>query len=150
MDAITLLKADHKKVEDLFKELLELSDTAHAARKKLFTEIDDELSVHAHIEEKIFYPALKAKTETNTDERDEVLEALEEHALVKGMLHELEVLDPKNEAYNAKLQVLSELVKHHVKEEEGTMFPQARELLSTEELKSLGVKLQAAKAKAIA
>ncbi len=79
-----------------------------------------------------------------------MLEALEEHALVKGMLHELEVLDPKNETYNAKLQVLSELVKHHVKEEEGTMFPQAKQLLSTEELKSLGFKLQAAKARAIA
>jgi hemerythrin superfamily protein len=150
MDAISILKADHKKVEGLFKRLLKLGDTAHTARKKLFVEIDAEISVHAHIEEKIFYPALKAKTGPNTDERDEVLEAYEEHALVKGMLHELEALNPKNETYNAKLQVLSELVKHHVKEEEGEMFPQAKKLLSAEELKSLGGKLEAAKAKALA
>ncbi len=148
MDVIALLKADHKKVNGLFKELSTLGDTAHARRKKLFVDIDRELTLHAHVEENIFYPAFKAETKANSDERDEVLEAYEEHALVKTLLHELERLRPTAEPYNAKLQVLSELVEHHVKEEEHEMFKQAKKLLSKDELEMLGKKMQAAKLRA--
>ena len=145
MDAIALLKADHKKVEDLFKQVEALGDRAHASRGKLFAKIDAELTVHAQIEEKIFYPAFKARTQPNTEPGDEVLEAYEEHDNVKGMLAKLEALEPSDETYNAKLQVLSELVKHHVKEEETEMFKQARKLFDKTELEELGEKLAAAK-----
>ena len=145
MDAITLLKADHKKVEDLFKQVEELSDTAHATRAKLFVTIDRELTVHSRVEETIFYPALKAKTKKDTEQSDEVLEAYEEHANVKAMIQKLEALEPSDETYNAKLQVLSELVKHHVKEEETEMFKQARQLLSESELAALGKQIEVAK-----
>jgi hemerythrin superfamily protein len=147
MDAISLLKADHKKVQALFKEVAELSDTAHRSRAKLFEKIDQELTVHAKIEETIFYPALKAKTKLNTEPSDEVFEAYEEHANVKSMIGKLEGLAPSDDTYNAKLQVLSELVKHHVKEEETEMFKQARQLLSEADLKALGEKMAAAKSK---
>lgn len=150
MDAITLLKADHKRVSELFKEIEDLGDTAHVSRGKLFAKVDRELTVHAEIEEKIFYPALKAKTRHNTEPSDEVLEAYEEHANVKGMLSKLEVLEPSDETYNAKLQVLSDLVKHHVKEEQTEMFKQARELLTESELKDLGEAMLAAKERLLA
>jgi hemerythrin superfamily protein len=147
MDAISLLKADHKKVEGLFKQVAELGDRAHQSRAKLFEKIDQELTVHAKIEETIFYPALKAKTKRNTEPSDEVFEAYEEHANVKAMIGKLEGLAPSDETYNAKLQVLMELVKHHVKEEETEMFKQARQLLSESDLKKLGEQMIEAKSK---
>lgn len=145
MDAIALLKADHKEVTALFDQVEGLSDTAHASRSKLLKKIDAALSVHAEIEENIFYPALKAKTKLNTEPSNEVSEAYEEHANVRSMLAKLESTDPSDDTYNAKLQVLMELVKHHVREEETEMFKQARELLKKAELKDLGAQLEAAK-----
>lgn len=150
MDAISLLKADHKKVGDLLKELDGLSDTAHAKRGKLFAEISQELRVHSEIEEKIFYPAFQAKTTPNTESGDEVREAFEEHANVKAMIEKLEALEPTDDTYNAKLQVLGELVKHHVKEEETELFKQARELLSEAELQTLGEKMTTMKDRLLA
>jgi hypothetical protein len=137
-DAITLLKADHKKVKALFKEANELGDRAFAARKKLFDQINEELTIHTQVEEKIFYPAFKAKTRAATDERDEILEAYEEHASAKDLMRKIAELDPKDETYKAKVQVLSELIDHHVKEEETELFKEARRLLDEDELKDLG------------
>ena len=119
--------------------------TAHVSRAKIFKQIAQELTVHSQLEETIFYPALKAKTRKNTDESDEVLEAYEEHDNVKAMLRKIDGLDPADDTYNAKLQVLSDLVKHHVKEEEGEMFKQARELLGKFELQGLGEEMAARK-----
>ncbi len=91
MDAIALLKADHKTVGDLLKQLEGLSESAHSERRRLFEQIDRELTVHSKIEETIFYPALKNKagTTSHDDAKQEVLEAYEEHANVKGMLKKL-------------------------------------------------------------
>ena len=145
MDAIALLKVDHKKVKELFARVEALGDTAHASRKKLFQAIDRELSAHAEVEEKIFYPAFKGRTKRNTEQSDEVLEAYEEHANVKAMLNKLAAIPSGDETYNAKLQVLGELVKHHVKEEETQLFKQARQLLDKEELMDLGKAMAKAK-----
>ena len=117
-DAIAILKNDHAKVKALFAQADALSDTAYAARLKLFKEIDAALTLHTTLEETIFYPAFKAKTERNTDERDEVLEAFEEHAGAKDLIAKLERLDVRDETYKAKLQVLGEMIRHHVEEEE--------------------------------
>ncbi|HEV7178242.1 MAG TPA: hemerythrin domain-containing protein [Candidatus Baltobacteraceae bacterium] len=144
MDALRVLKGQHKEVDALFKELEELGDGAKASRKKLFTEIDAKLTVHSKIEETIFYPALKDAAARDKEAKQEVLEAYEEHANVKAMLRKLEDAEPSDETYNAKLQVLHELVKHHVKEEEHTMFPEAKTLMSEDELEALGEELQAA------
>jgi len=145
-DGISLLKADHAKVKALFKECEALGNGAHSSRRKIFEQIDRELSLHALVEEKIFYPAFKAKTKSASDERDEVLEAYEEHACVKDLIAKLEALDPSDETYKAKIQVLSELVTHHVHEEETVLFKEARELLSKDELVTLGEQITEMKA----
>jgi hemerythrin superfamily protein len=144
MDAITLLKADHRAVEGLLKQVESLSKTAHAQRRALFQQIDKELTVHSKIEETIFYPAFKqkAKSKDDDDATQEVLEAYEEHGNVKSMLEKLEATD---ETYNAKLQVLSELIKHHVHEEEHELFKEAQNLMNESELEQLGIKMAQAK-----
>src|SRR5205823_8500962 len=117
MDAIELLKQDHKKVEKLFTEM-EKKD----ARQKLFLELDRELSVHAEIEEKIFYPATKEAEPT----RDLVLESIEEHKQIKMVLSDLEKTDKTTEVWAAALKVLKKKVMHHVGEEEKELFPRSK------------------------
>ena len=151
MDAVTLLKNDHTKVKGLFKEVEALGDRATTSRERLFKEIDRELRLHSEVEEKIFYPAFKQHAEDN-EEREEVAEAYEEHAIVANLMDELEGLDPSDEQYKAKLNVMMELVKHHADEEEKGMFEEARELFDKAELEQLGERIAHAKenAKALA
>jgi hemerythrin superfamily protein len=144
MDALKLLKEDHKKVKTLFGEVEELGDRASSQRKKLFQKIDEELTIHSKIEETIFYPEFRRRA-GNEEEKEEVLEAYEEHTIVKTLIGELEDLDPKDETYKPKLSVLKDLVEHHVKEEEGPMFRMARDLFDKEELDELGERLVMAK-----
>jgi Hemerythrin HHE cation binding domain len=121
-DAVALLKADHRKVEELFEKFEKARD---AKRKKaLAQEICTELSVHTAIEEEIFYPACKDKTE-----EDLLDESYVEHDGAKVIIAELLASAPSNEFYDAKMKVLSEQIKHHVKEEERPgdgLFAQAR------------------------
>ena len=140
MDALTLLKNDHTKVKGLFKEVEALGDRATSDRGRLFKEIDRELRLHSEAEEKIFYPAFKQHAENN-EEREEVAEAYEEHAIVANLIGEIEGLEPSDEQYKAKLNVMIELVKHHADEEENIMFKEARELFDQSELEQLGEKI---------
>jgi hypothetical protein len=121
-DAIALLKADHRKVEELFEKFEKARD---ADRKKaLAQEICMELSIHATIEEEIFYPACKGKVED-----DLMSESYVEHDSAKVLIAELAQSSPDDEFYDAKMSVLSEEIKHHVKEEEKPgegVFAQAR------------------------
>jgi hemerythrin-like domain-containing protein len=144
MDAIALLKQDHAEVKELFKQVDALGERANATRAKLFAKIDSALEVHTQIEEEIFYPTFKARAE-DSQEREEVLEALEEHGIAKMLLQELQELEPSDEAFQPKLSVLMEAVQHHIKEEEGTLFKMARELFDRDELSNLGEQLAAAK-----
>jgi hemerythrin superfamily protein len=144
MDALKLLKADHKKVKTLFGEVEGLGDRANAQRKKLFQQIDQELTIHSKIEETIFYPEFRRRAGKG-EEKEEVLEAYEEHGLVKTLIGELEELDPKDETYKPKLSVLKDLVEHHVKEEEGPLFKMARELFDQGELDEIGDRIMTAK-----
>ena len=136
-DAIALLKADHEEVDQLFKEF---ETTRTLARKKaLVSEICTALSVHAQIEEEIFYPAVKAAL------KDKLLvpEATVEHAGIKDLIGQLEGVEPDGEMYDAKVKVLSEYVKHHVKEEQTEMFPKAKS--TSLDLAELGAQLSARK-----
>lgn len=144
MDAIKLLKEDHKRVKALFEQVEELGDRASAQRKKLFQKIDKELTVHTKIEETVFYPEFRRRA-SDSEERNEVLEAYEEHKIAKTLIAELEDLDPKDETYKPKLRVLKEMVNHHVKEEEREMFKMTRELFDKQELEELGERLAEAK-----
>src|ERR1700716_3504773 len=133
MDAIQLLKNDHKKVEKIFSDLENKTDD----RRALFPELDRELSVHAEIEEKIFYPAAKEAEPT----RDLVLESIEEHKQIKMVLADLEQTDKTTDEWGAALKVLKEDVMHHVGEEENELFPKVRKILSKDQLQDLGTRM---------
>ncbi len=135
MDAITLLKDDHHTVEALFKRFEKAGDRAYTQKRELVDRIIEELSKHAAVEEQLFYPVTRA-TVPGTD--DVVLESIEEHHIVKWELAELEKLDPHDERFDAKVTVLIENVRHHVKEEETEYFPKVRDELGRRALAELG------------
>lgn len=120
MDAISLLMDDHKHVQKLFKEYEKIKEDDDAdAKQELVRAICTELSVHAQIEEEIFYPAARDAIE----EEDLLDEAEVEHASAKELVAQLEAMEPDEELYDAKVKVLGEYVNHHVKEEQDEMFP---------------------------
>ena len=136
-DAIAMLKADHAAVSAMFAEY---EKTRSVPKKKaLVAEICTALSVHAQIEEEIFYPAVKAAL------KDKLLvpEATVEHTSVKDLIAQIEGLEPDGEMYDAKVKVLSEYVKHHVKEEQNEMFPKAKS--SSLDMDDLGAQMAARK-----
>src|SRR4051812_2801714 len=141
-DAIVLLKNDHKEVERLFKQYEKLGSSAYKQKRKLVDSIIEELSKHAAIEEQHFYPTVRNNVESA---EETVLEGLEEHHIVKWTLSELVDLDPANERFSAKVTVLIESVRHHVKEEEGELFPEVREAMGRKALRELGDVLEQAK-----
>ena len=137
-DAIALLRADHKKVSGLYEQY---ENTRSAAKKKsLVATICLELSVHAKVEEEIFYPAVKAALK----DKEMVPEAQVEHATLKELIAQVKDKEPDGEMFDAKVKVLSEYVKHHVKEEETEMFPKARK--TKLDMKALGAQIATRKA----
>jgi hypothetical protein len=137
MDAITMLKTDHDKVKKLLTELESTTERGVKTREELFATIKGELSIHEVIEEEIFYPALKSHPKA----KDVVLEGYEEHHVVDLLMGELESLDVSNEAWGAKAIVMKENIEHHIEEEEGEMFKQARAVFDRQELEDLGVRM---------
>jgi hemerythrin-like domain-containing protein len=144
-DAIALLKEDHREVEDLFTRFERAGDGAHKQKRKLVDQMIEALSRHASIEERVLYPWAREYIE---DEDDTVLEALEEHHVVKWLLWELEDLDPADERFDAKVTVMAENVRHHVKEEEQELFSDLRDVATKAELLDLADRLKEAKANA--
>jgi hemerythrin superfamily protein len=138
-DAISLLKADHRQVEGWFSEF----ESARTASKKqqLATSICDALTVHTTIEEEIFYPAFLQATE----DKDIHHEAVVEHGGAKQLIAQIQGMSPEDDYFDAKVTVLSEMIKHHVKEEEkpGGMFAEAKK--SEMDLDALGEELLARK-----
>jgi hemerythrin-like domain-containing protein len=120
MDAIALLRADHRKVSDLFDQYE--SSRSVTKKKSLVAQICKELEVHTEIEEEIFYPAVKAALK----DKELVPEANVEHASVKDLIAQVKDKEPDGEMFDAKIKVMSEYVKHHVKEEQTEMFPRAK------------------------
>jgi hemerythrin-like domain-containing protein len=139
MNAIDVLKKQHREVDKLFKQSLKSEKAAE--RRDLMDTIKAKLEVHTKIEEEIFYPAFK---EIGTKKAQEMtLEAVEEHHVVKLVLSELPKVDPEADTFQAKMTVLSELVDHHVQEEQDEMFPTAEKKLGDEALEQLGEQLTA-------
>ncbi len=141
MDAIALLKADHEKVAGIFEKLEPTTERATKTREELFADLKMNLDIHAHIEETIFYPAIKEAAATH----DIVLEGFEEHHVIKVLLGELATMPVDTEEWGAKAKVLKENVEHHVEEEEGEMFPAARKVLGKEKIEELGTRMEAEK-----
>lgn len=122
-DAIAMLTADHKEVKGMFEEYDGLGDRANASKKKLADKICTALTLHATVEEEIFYPALRAASKEAADLLDE---AEVEHAGAKDLIAQIQEMDPEDDLYDAKVKVLGEQIDHHVGEEEGEMFPKAK------------------------
>ena len=141
--ATDLLKEDHQKVKELFKAFRRLEEDEEQEKGRLFEEIRRELTIHAKVEEEIFYPAVKKIPEA--DARRLVLEAGEEHAIVKTLLGQLEGLEAGGDVFDAKMKVLMEGVEHHADEEESDMFPEARKGLEEDELLELGRRIESRK-----
>ena len=119
-DAIALLRADHQLVSGLFAQYEKARSTSK--KMELVSQICAELKVHAQVEEEIFYPAVKQALK----DRELIPEATVEHATLKDLIAQVEGVAPDGEMFDAKIKVLSEYVKHHVKEEENEIFPKAK------------------------
>lgn len=134
MNAIDLLKQQHREVEKLFKSI---EKAGPDEKEKLFDELADSLAVHAAIEEQHFYPATK---DARTAEL--LQEAVEEHLSVKRIIADLLEMEPDEAQFDAKIKVLQEQVEHHVEEEEGELFPKVQKLHSKVELEDLGLLME--------
>jgi hemerythrin superfamily protein len=119
---LDMLKKDHEKVKDLFEQFEHAEDGR--TKQRIILEAIEELDVHASLEESLIYPAIRKEI----DDEDVMDEALEEHHVAHVLLNELKRMRSSNGRYDAKFKVLGESVKHHIKEEEGSMFPKAEKL----------------------
>lgn len=135
-DPIALLEADHREVEKMFKEFEKKKEKDRDAAIELVGRILTELTVHAQIEEEIFYPTMR---EAGGEKMADLLDEAEvEHASAKDLIEQISSMSPDEELYDAKVTVLGEYVKHHVKEEEGELFPKAKKTrVDMEELGNL-------------
>jgi hemerythrin superfamily protein len=137
MNAIDMLKQQHREVEQLFERFGATGEGAAKTREKLCQQIGDALAVHAEIEEKIFYPESKQE-----DTEDLLRESVEEHLVVKRLVAEIMELEPADPQVAAKMKVLKEQVQHHVEEEESELFPLVEQECSAEELEEMGGRMQ--------
>ena len=124
-----MLKADHRKVKELFRKYEAAGNRAYQKKKAIAEEIFTEISLHSRLEEELFYPAVK--DQTDEDGKD----------LVAILIEELKALDPQDERFDAKLTVLMENVEHHIEEEEGELFPKAEDVLG-EAIDDLGAQMK--------
>jgi hemerythrin-like domain-containing protein len=143
-DAITLLKEDHKTVKGLIGELERAAERNGSKSQTLLERVESELKQHTTIEEEIFYPAFRTAVSKKEDQKL-YYEALEEHHVVDVVLPEISETTPGSPEFAAKVKVLKDLVEHHVKEEEGEMFPRARKAMDKGQLQGLAADMEARK-----
>jgi hemerythrin superfamily protein len=136
MSAIDMLEMDHREIEELFEDV-EGSEDVHE-KKQTFDLLADKLAVHASLEERLFYPAVKERRT-----KDILLESLEEHLAMKRTLADLLALEIDDEAFDAKLAVLHDQVQLHAQEEERELFPKVRRLFDSDELDALEQEMSA-------
>jgi hemerythrin superfamily protein len=138
-DATRFLEGEHREVDRLFERLRDAR--APKARRDAFHAIRDALTVHARMEESVFYPAVRSGTDAEA--HAQVSEALDEHDGVKELLSTIEGIDPSDVAFEERCAELQARVEHHVREEEGELFPRARDLLDADRLRTLAQRMQA-------
>ncbi|MEX2546779.1 MAG: hemerythrin domain-containing protein [Chloroflexota bacterium] len=138
MDAITLLKKDHELVKKLLAEGEETTERAEKTRTELFARLKSELQIHERIEEEVLYPALR----DNPKSEEIAYEAYEEHHVVDTILEELETTPTDSPEWLAKFTVAKENLEHHIEEEEGELFPKARQILSDDQLERMGARME--------
>ena len=138
MDALKLLKDDHDKVKKILTELEDTTERALKTREELFGRLKTMVVAHETIEEEILYPALKKHPKAE----DIVLEGYEEHHVADLLVGEITETPYDDETWGAKLKVLKESLEHHIEEEEGDMFKQARDVFDDDELEDLGRRME--------
>ena len=139
MEAIKLLKQDHDEVKKIMEKLDSTTERGVKTREELFTKLKNEMEVHEIIEEEIFYPALKEHPKA----KEIVLEGYEEHHVVDTIMGEISAVPYDDETWGAKFSVMKENIEHHIEEEEGEMFPKAREIFSADDLEDMGERMAA-------
>ena len=144
-DAIVLLKNDHKEVRKLFREFQAAGEDATKKKGDLVSKIIELLTVHTYLENEIMYPEVRRLL---PDLEDDILESYEEHHVADVLVMELSQLRPGDERFEAKMTVLTEVVTHHMDEEEADWFPKVRAGLGRKVLQDLGEQLLAAKERA--
>lgn len=144
MNAVELLKQDHQLVKQLLEKLTSTTERAVKTRQDLLARIHMELAIHTDIEEQIFYPAYQQAG--GKEETVMTAEAKEEHRAVDSLvLPDLMKTDPTSLSFTGRAKVLKELLEHHIEEEEGELFPEARELLGDKRLEELGLEMESMK-----
>jgi hemerythrin superfamily protein len=123
------LHQDHQKVEEIFRKLMETGDGAEKTRLDLCQKLKHELLAHAEFEESVFYPAVRDRNGVG----QQVKEGIEEHNQVKGMLSEIEEMEPTAPEFMEKIEEIQQAVQHHVDEEESEIFPAAKKLIDKDE-----------------
>jgi hemerythrin superfamily protein len=144
LNVLTLIKRDHAEVKKLFDEFQGLGERANSSRGKLAKKIMEQLVAHDHAEEQTVYSPTRERVR-DFEERTTVLEAFEEHAVASDMIEKLERLDPADETFVAKMDVLIEAVRHHIKEEEGQVHKIVRSVFDAQELEEMGSRFEEAK-----
>ena len=139
-DAIGMLMQDHREVEEMFKKFEEMGDLAKVGKKRIADQICEALTMHAMLEEEIFYPAVR---EAGKEFEDIIDEAVVEHASAKELISQILAEDTEEDLFDAKVKVLQEQIEHHVEEEEKEMFPKVRK--AKLDLEALGAEMQARK-----
>lgn len=139
MNAIELLTQDHRKVDELFEQM----ESGEGEKADIFNKIYQELSLHAEAEETFFYPELELSQETS----GEVRHSYHEHQEIKDLLAELAARDTNDDAWMIRFEELKKSVQHHVKEEEGELFPDAQQVLGESKLEDIGSKIEDLKKK---
>jgi hemerythrin superfamily protein len=141
MDAFKLLKDDHDRVKSMMEEMDATTERAVKTRTEMLAKLKQELTVHETIEEEILYPTLKEFDKTH----EIALEGFEEHHVVDEIMSELEATSVEDETWAAKFTVMKENLEHHIEEEEGEMFPKARQVLDDDQIEQMGDRMSARK-----
>lgn len=141
---IKLIETDHETVRDLMKKILESSSGAIKTREQNFTKFKKEVLEHLHAEENVFYPYLLQKTE----DKEIIYEAFEEHRVVRLALPDLDSTDIDDERWKPKFKVVSEVISHHLEEEEDQVFDEAEEIIDDESDSQLAQNFKTAKQEA--
>jgi hemerythrin-like domain-containing protein len=140
MNAIQLLTKDHDEVKELFKQFESAGDRANKKKQTISEQVIKELKAHTKIEEQIFYPAVLEKGDKET--KALIREGIEEHRIADFMIGRLQSTNPEDETFDAKFKALTDCVKHHIEEEEGQLFPEAKKILR-DQLETLGAEMEA-------
>jgi hemerythrin-like domain-containing protein len=144
-DAITLLKADHKEVKQLFRQFESAGATATKRKGEIVSKIIELLTIHTYIENEVMYPEVRRLL---PDVEEDVLESYEEHHVADVLCTELFAMNPDAERFDAKAMVLIESVRHHIEDEEGEWFPKVRAGVGRKQLAELGQRMLEAKERA--